>query len=90
MFKKILLFLKKTFECINIKNKYDKKTEEEFMRKLKKGMFKSDPFTIQENINKLIDKEQISENCKKKIKNHVDYQLWKVLVPKYRSHIAVM
>jgi len=90
MLKKILLNLKKIFECIDIKNKYEKKVEEEFMNKLKKGMYKTDPLTIQENIDKLIGNEQISENCKKKIKKHINYQLWKVLVPKYRSHIAII
>jgi len=90
MFKKMLLNLKKMSECMDIKNKYKKRTEEEFMNKLKKGMCKSDPLIIQENIDKLIDNEEISENCKKKIKNYVNYQLWRVLVPKYRSHIAVI
>jgi len=90
MFKKIFLKIKNVFKCDELKEKYKKKTEEEFYKKLKEGMYKTDPVFIQDYINDLIIYENIDEECKEKLKNHINHLIWRILVPKYRSHIAIL
>jgi len=90
MFKKILLKIQNIFKCGELKKKYEKRTEEEFYKKLKEGLYKPDTIFIQNYINELIMSEYVSEQCKEKIKNHIDHLMWRILVPKYRSHIAIL